>query len=396
MSSYLIEPKAPLLFRDGRPFGASELAETLPFPLPSTVAGALRAAYGERCSLNFADVKDELLKLEAHGPLLAGLGIVGGEPSLYFPKPADAIYYKEGEGLIAAHLVPGAVLPNEKEGTDLPEGLHPLFLNYESNEKPAKGAAFWTLANTAAWLANASDAPIPADTIGVDALPTEIRTHVGIDGNRLTNRDGAVFQTAGLDFGPRQNPKEERGWESQSFGLLARFRQPGSEETLLADGCFRTVGGEGRLASIKPCAAWPEIPDTLDKALANTRWLKLLFVTPALFDGGWRPAWLDGKPPIDSPPGLAGLKLRLCAAALERWQPFSGWELRTPDGRRGGAARAVRRLVPAGSVYWFEVLEGDAETLRKLWLAPLSDRPQDRLDGFGLAIPGIWSGELPN
>jgi CRISPR-associated protein Cmr3 len=119
-----------------------------------------------------------------------------------------------------------------------------------------------------------------------------------------------------------------------------------------------------------------------------------MFVTPALFDGGWLPAWLDGMPIIDSPPELSGIKLRLCAAALERWQPFSGWELRTLDGHKGGKARAVRRLVPAGSVYWFEVLEGDAEALRKLWLAPLSDRAQDRLDGFGLTIPGIWSGEL--
>jgi CRISPR-associated protein Cmr3 len=245
MSSYLIEPKAPLLFRDGRPFGASELAETLPFPLPSTVAGALRAAYGERQRFDFANDKAKLLKLESLGPLLAGFELDGAVATLYFPKPADAVYYQEEGGLVAAHLIPGEIVDDAQEGTDLPVSLHPLLLNHVKDEKPAKGAAFWTLDNTVSWLANASDAPIPADAIGVGALPKEIRTHVGIDGNRLTNHDGALFQTAGLDFGPRRKSDETRGWECQSYGLLARFSQPVSEKPLLTDTRFRTIGGKG-------------------------------------------------------------------------------------------------------------------------------------------------------
>ena len=71
----------------------------------------------------------------------------------------------------------------------------------------------------------------------------------------------------------------------------------------------------------------------------------------------------------------------------ERWQALSGWDLmaRKP--------RAVRRLVPAGAVYWFEIVQGDAEAIARLWLAPLADREQDRLDGFGLALPGLWIDE---
>jgi CRISPR-associated protein Cmr3 len=115
-----------------------------------------------------------------------------------------------------------------------------------------------------------------------------------------------------------------------------------------------------------------------------------MLVTPALFERGWLPGWLD-ESLQGSPPGHARLKLRLCAASLERWQPFSGWDLQSRNRHSAGAARAIRRMVPSGSLYWFKVLEGDADTIAKLWLSPVSDQEQDRRDGFGLAAPGVWS-----
>ena len=45
MHGYYLWPRAPLVFRHGRPFGGSEMASTLPFPRPDTVAGALRARW---------------------------------------------------------------------------------------------------------------------------------------------------------------------------------------------------------------------------------------------------------------------------------------------------------------------------------------------------------------
>ena len=48
-------------------------------------------------------------------------------------------------------------------------------------------------------------------------------------------------------------------------------------------------------------------------------------------------------------------------------------------------------MVPAGSVYFFETVEGDGRILAtKGWLRPVSDAPQDRNDGFGLAVWGTW------
>ena len=74
---------------------------------------------------------------------------------------------------------------------------------------------------------------------------------------------------------------------------------------------------------------------------------------------------------------------------MERWRAVSGWNLE--KGKRG--PKAIRRLVPAGSVYFFELKDGNPADLAKLWLKSVSDKGQDgqdRRDGFGLAMWGIW------
>ena len=70
---------------------------------------------------------------------------------------------------------------------------------------------------------------------------------------------------------------------------------------------------------------------------------------------------------------------------MGRWQPHSGWDLATQQ------PRATRKLIPAGAVYWCEILAGlTPAALEPLWLASLCDDPQDGRDGFGLALPAAW------
>jgi CRISPR-associated protein Cmr3 len=112
--------------------------------------------------------------------------------------------------------------------------------------------------------------------------------------------------------------------------------------------------------------------------------LTLTLLTPAIFAAGYRPDWLD-EDLQGEPPGVAGLRLQLVAAALERWQPHSGWDLAEQ------APRATRKLVGAGATYWFRLLdEPDDGALASLWLASLCDDEQDRRDGYGLALPAPW------
>ena len=134
-------------------------------------------------------------------------------------------------------------------------------------------------------------------------------------------------------------------------------------------------------------------PSELASRFYREEKMRMVLATPAIFSDGWKPGWLrvgqkSGAP--DCWPN--GLKLKLVSACIDRWKPISGWSLE--DGRHGSkpGPKPIRRLVPAGSVYFFEIEgDGDATTLAKnLWLKSVCDDEQDRRDGFGLALWGIW------
>lgn len=135
-------------------------------------------------------------------------------------------------------------------------------------------------------------------------------------------------------------------------------------------------GGERRLAYVEPYNQWLHCPESLRERLRTARYVRMYLATPAQFTHGWRPGWLceknqNGSRSLEgTPPGLEGLTLRLMAAAVPRRVPVSGWNLRYSQ--RG--PRPVRWCVPAGAVYFFEVVTGEPSILADQgWLHPVSD-----------------------
>jgi CRISPR-associated protein Cmr3 len=115
----------------------------------------------------------------------------------------------------------------------------------------------------------------------------------------------------------------------------------------------------------------------------------MVLATPAIFDHGWRPNWLDAIT-LTGKPTSYGPTLKLVGVSNARWKAVSGWSLaKLKDQPRG--PKPIRRMVPAGSVYFFKKVEGDGNILATNgWLNPVSDSLQDRNDGFGLAVWGTW------
>jgi CRISPR-associated protein Cmr3 len=116
----------------------------------------------------------------------------------------------------------------------------------------------------------------------------------------------------------------------------------------------------------------------------------MVLTTPAYFSKGWLPGWLNEqlKSSFDRFPNM---ELQLRWACVPRWEGISGWSYRHQE------PKAVRRMVPAGSVYFFEVINGDpVEFVKEKWLMPMSDFDRrkgsfDQSDGCGMAVWGIWS-----
>lgn len=417
----LLQPRDPIIVRDARPFSADPgaRAETLAWPLPRTLAGALRAHAGRALDWAFdnpsATVRNEASKLAFRvavaGPLLLGRRSPDAGWTIYVPAPRDAVPYlgdQAGATEAARHrllclrpwenLAPGAgcVWPEK-----IPDTFQPLHV--EDDIKPAGATEFWSLAEAHAWLLARSLADWrvdpalgqwPSDTVA--RIPRETRVHVKIDAKSGTADEGYLFATEALAFRPRPMsvPAEDdrgAGGNEPETAMLCRVTMP-DDLTWPPAPALIPFGGERRLAALAAPPAsevtWPEAPAAMIEALTGAKRLRLQLVTPAFFNGGgWRPDWLTEEPLTGVPPGISGLRLKLVAAAVGRRIAVSGWSLQY---RR---ERATRYAVPAGSVLFFTVERDKGLTedeVHALWLGSLCQDRQDRNDGFGLALPGLW------
>jgi CRISPR-associated protein Cmr3 len=379
MKTYQIEPMAPLVFRSGRPFGEGS-RDGANFPWPSSLAGLLRTVAMDEADWLATKLSDEqhhaLMAMPAAGPILARRENSIITPLL--PKPADALYLLKDEKIALFHLAPGAYPAGS--GSDLPDDLAPVVLEAGApKSKPQKGAEFWPLNTVLAWRRGeqVEYSDLPKET---DKPLADTRSSVAINRKFFASATGKLFQIQGLDFSHARQAKG--GFDAHDWLLLARF-----SKTLMTQGV--TLGGERRLSWLTQTEADPLLlPAEHAAALAQSKGVAITFATPALFAGGWKPGWLNAGLEGDVP-GIPGLRLRLKAAAIERWQGLSGWDLKTQK------PKLARKAVAAGATYWFEIAgTPPAGWEESLWLAPLSDHPQDRLDGFGLAIPGPWNTSL--
>jgi len=369
-----IQALTPQFWRDGRPFSAADGAETaaqsLPVPLPSTVAGFIRTQIGAAQKANWNDYETlkNLRGLPIYGPLLAR-----GE-ELMLPAPRDALIYRVGEEDKILRLQPFR-FDQFKGGCDLPDGLMPLRVS--EDVKPQSGYAFWRQGDMERWLLGETVLPEP-----MSGLLSEKRIHVAMDPAKGKAQEGQLFS---VDY--RVLEKVEEGAHIP-FTLRARAAIPeGHKPQLLG-----FLGGESRPVAVRVreelSRYWWDCHTSVQSAFAQLKpgsLIRMVLATPALFADGWKPGWLKKAGELHLPRGLSRVKLRLVAAAIGRREAVSGWSLGT------NRPKPVRWMVPAGSVYFFEVEEGDPSAVLESWLRPVSDNEQDRKDGFGLALWGVGS-----
>jgi CRISPR-associated protein Cmr3 len=389
MIHYLVlTPRDPLIARDGRPFGIGQgyRMRSLDWPYPSVLAGALRTLLGKLCGGEFTqEMVEPLKRVESSGPL----PLVA--ETLYFPAAKDSVLCEaasDNQTMNGRKVMPlrPLRLGTGTKNCDLPDGLTPVVVTEDA--KPARAPEFWSAAKMYSWLMDAegreAEPPPEKPNEGIDYLfgpEKDERTHVRVNRETGAAEESMIFMTVGLDCSSK--------YSVDGITLSARVEAEDKfAEALNGLDMLHPMGGERRLVHWRAKRAvdpW-ELPNLVRSAASkNLERLRLVLATPALFKEGWKPEWLDNK--LEGCPPNVDIKLRLVSACVDRWKPLSGWSLEV--GRVG--PKEVRRLVPAGSVYFFEVVTGDPQALiDKLWLRSVSDDEQDRRDGFGLALWGIW------
>ncbi|MFP2958165.1 type III-B CRISPR module-associated Cmr3 family protein, partial [Myxococcus sp. 1LA] len=241
---------------------------SLPWPLPTTVRGALRAAWGHdvmatrRTALSPEawERDSEPVKLQRLVALRRALGETSfTQAHRMWPAPADAVRVLDTEGVerqVRLEPHPGGASTLGPDDDDAREALwHP---RRSASGKPLPSPLFWPESRMVAWLSGAPDASMPER----EAPPPRTDIHLAIDVETQASQDSMLHSREVVEWLRVQSRDSGRSrWRSGRSACPARgrTRRAGclAARWAWADGAAcRTWSGWTRTSS--PCRKrWP-------------------------------------------------------------------------------------------------------------------------------------------
>ena len=343
-----------LFFRDGKPFtgGEEAWANMLFPPLPSVLYGALHSAF-------LAEQIRRWKKATAIKTLtIKAVALQKDDGSLLFPAPLDYVKRKgkkdnNGKGLLLQEWLPSIISScsvNKLLSNDLDIVVEPLEQGLLDSHA------------LSAYLQNKQD-DIRYEVLSQYVVP-EPKT--GIQRNNVSHaaQDQMLYRI------------------EMKRSLLSLFVE--YEGLSLPNRGMLRLGGESKAAAYKPSSAGlPPKPTLTGKRF------KLYFATPAIFKQGWRPNWLKQMNETTFQGRYEQLELRLVTAIIGKPLFVGGFDM---EQRR---PKPMRKAVPAGSVYIFELLQGTIQEAVDLFhgktisdSGEISTVSSDQKQGFGWTFVG--------
>lgn len=369
-----VKPYDTLFFRSGRPFsaGSDTWADTVFPPSPSTFYGAIRSflifAGGslEKFYLGTHEYRDIIgyksdTKLEYGSLMLKGIYLKDNE-LIFFPNPFDLVknkkenkelyklkFEEKSKLFISNYQLKHYLIWQKNEQADEPEGW--LDINEFQNYLENKESKFSCLSND-------------------NFFAKEQKIGISKDRTTFVSKESYLYRI------PFIRMKEDTCFlieiEGVDNNIFSHF------------GVFQ-LGGEGKAVKYEILSGDPlENLRNLDFNFAN-RYFKLYFATPAVFKNGWFPSWIHAENEYKG--SYKGIELQLVACTVGKPISIGGWDL------ANNKPKPLRKAIPAGSVYYFEILNNlDSERLKKTFhFQNISDDFDDikySQEGFGLSILG--------
>lgn len=407
----VLRPRDGLTVKDARGFNVAGgvPASALSWPLPPTVIGAARTSIGVQLKIGtdsseptrrkWEELREQVC-LEALLPVFRHASSSDdAEWTALWPSPRDAMFFPSANSSSpdVVRLSPAPTLPQHRgcweDDELLCKATDGLWLaTLDERRKPLRGPSWWAHEDMIDWLLGSGkrtagkQAPAPVRRLDV---------HVKIDANSLTAQDSMLFSHETYEYLKRESPAEGV-WESISHVELALAVALGIDERIPApsDNVWR-LGGEGRTARVESARldATLKAPPSIANLVGQRRF-RLLVVTPAYFRSGWYPDWLEprrveGTDTVELRGEMPSIRREvvLRSALSDRPMVLSGWDFvkREP--------KPSRKVVCPGTVYFFELVGNDGlskEDAHSLWAQSIQRPGQDRDDGFGRSLPGIW------
>jgi len=354
-----------LFFRDGKPFtmGEDTWANGLFLPYPSVFYGALRSAY-------FAKHIEKLNKASNNDDPTKGLKIkgiyyfIGGD--IYVPLPADCV--KEKDDKDKTIKVSTLSMKKNENQNGCPTDY---ILSYDNDKKIAnvweglvRGSMFKKYL-----MLQVSEFSIK--TIS-DYVMSEPKIGIARSSKTHSSKEGMLYR---VDMKRLENKKGEKMTIVVEFEGLDDL----SEKVLMKPkrGLMK-LGGEGKAVSYKECDKECGNKISFDKFNLENNRFKLYLSTPAIFKNGWIPKWIDEKTLIGE---YKEFKLKLLTASIGKPIHIGGFDIKARK------PKPMYKAVPAGSVYYFEVIEGNLQKAFEIFnQKAISDVYPDQ--GFGIAYVG--------
>jgi CRISPR-associated protein Cmr3 len=344
-----INPLDTFFFRDGKPFdmGDESWADGVFPPSPSVIYGALRTLFFAHSSK--LDLTKEELDEMTKEFRIRGIFLQIGK-NVYLPIPNDIVKAKDTN----------------------------QFTFLELKEKPACSSCKTDKVLVASVISEGAEGVVDIDsfkailarenittiTLKKDFLKKEPK--IGIARNKISKatEEGRLYRVEMQRF-------------ADNSKIVVVF-----ENLELPEKCISKIGGEGKTFSYElenmeiPENGFIDYPSEIEN---NT--FRICLTTPTLFQNGWLPSWIDEATLIGTFP-KSNLKLKLLTAALGRPISLGGFDV------KNGQPKEMNKYVPAGSVYYFEILEGTyQEAIQAFHFQSISECETAK-EGFGITYIG--------
>lgn len=360
-----IEPLDVMRFRDGKPFSAEEdvIATSMFPPFPSTFYGAVRAEILSRQNFQFQplssieDKRDYLNRIDSmtHDLRIVGPFIADENQLEYFPIPKDIVEIK-GQDKKYVQLKSRNSPIFQSDSKDLPPSPMWVKTNYDEHIEDGKG--FIGESELKIYLRGEEDS---WSILNPDKIfQKEERVGIKRSSSTKTSEEGFFYIAEFIRL-------------NGQFGFTLDVEGSGS----LPDKGFLRLGGESRAASYRKIEDRKWDDDAIKKKIKETGKFKLYLLSPAIFNKGWVAEWMQNGE-------KDGLKFKFVSACVGKPVPVGGFDIVQ------NKPKPMKKAVPAGSVYFFELLGGEVDELFKAFqFKSISDERQN--EGFGITLIGGWS-----
>ncbi len=380
MTTFLsLEPVDVLMLRGNRLFSDGHGACSMP-PWPSIFAGALRSRILVDRKISFQAVESGIFSDEEARKVLGDysnpgsfrITLVGfeAEGKVWLSAPADLVGVQGAEAVEVSFLEPMPVKGSAMRGS-FPLPFVPI-LRQRQREKPVGGLwlSFEDLAKYLKAGAVSDLCPKPASRFWT----LDPRLGIALDHEKRIAQEGMLYTTDAISLTP---------------GTKIVVGVAGADSVVPTEGLLR-LGGDGHAVTIeKTMTNFVTGVDPVGESF------RVILATPGIFTEGWLPPDVE-KQGERYLLRAGGFVAELLAAAVKRHEVVSGWDLVE------GKPKTARRVVPIGSVYWFQQVEGSEEdrrawsrnVLEQGWWPSETMSVEDRRrqsEGFNNVLLGNWA-----